>query len=113
MRIAILTGFFAAAALVGTAAQAADKASVLAVSCAEQWQKISTAPKLDRAAVKAYAAKCSAKTSDSGQGRTDPMRQDRLGACAARWAQMQAAHATEGQSYEVFSQQCLNGAPRA
>lgn len=110
MRRAAFTGFLAAVALVGAVAHAADKPQ----TCAEQWQTISTAKKPDKAAMKAYAARCMAKSQASAnQSPADRMRQDRLGACNARWSQMKAAKATAGQTYEVFSAQCLNGTPRS
>ncbi|MBW8882741.1 MAG: hypothetical protein JF615_15370 [Asticcacaulis sp.] len=109
MRIAILAGLVAGCAVIGAAAYAADKP----LSCAEQWQKISTAAKPDKAMVKAYAAKCMAKSATAKSvSQADRMRQDRLGACDARWAQMKAANAIQDQTYEQFAAQCLDGAPR-
>lgn len=108
MRIAyvLLSAGFLAIAALGSRAPAATTEAVAAPSCAQQWQAISAQPQPKQADVKAYAAKCMARTSVRSAPGLTKAQQDRVSACDARWKQMVAANTVGTQRYDAFAAQC-------
>lgn len=83
-------------------------------TCAAAWQAMSPADKA-KTTYKAYSAACLKKPAPATASMTPAMApamapvtpQDRMKACAAKWADMKKAGTTGGMTYAKFNATCL------